>query len=68
MVAIARAPSPKLTAWRHALLEEIARGRCLSSRGHFNPRGVRRKISNFNVRHRGAPLNQKHQPLPVMRI
>jgi hypothetical protein len=38
------------------------------SRGRFNPRGVKRKMSNFNVRHRGAALHQKHQPMPVLRI
>jgi len=57
-----------LVAWRDALLEEIARGRCVSSRGRFNPRGVKRKMSNFNVRHRGAPLHQQHQPIPALRI
>jgi hypothetical protein len=57
-----------LTAWRDALLEAIARGRCVSSRGRFNPRGVKRKMSNFNVRHRGELLHQKHQPTPVLRI
>jgi hypothetical protein len=25
-------------------------------------------MSNFNVRHRGEKLQQKHQPIPVMRI
>jgi hypothetical protein len=34
----------------------------------LNPRGVKRKMSNFNVRHRGAALHQKHQPTPVLRI
>jgi hypothetical protein len=57
-----------LAAWRDAPLEAIARGRCVSSRGRFNPRGVRRKMSNFNVRHRGESLYQKHQPMPVLRI
>jgi hypothetical protein len=57
-----------LPAWRDALLEQIARGRCVSSRGRFNPRGVKRKMSNFNVRHRGELLHQKHQPTPVLRI
>jgi hypothetical protein len=32
------------------------------------PRGVKRKMSNFNVRHRGEKLHQKHQPVPVLRI
>jgi hypothetical protein len=57
-----------LPAWRDALLEEIARGRCVSSRGRFNPRGVKRKMSNFNVRHRGEKLHQRHLPTPALRI
>jgi hypothetical protein len=57
-----------LPAWRDALLEAIARGRCVSSRGRFNPRGVKRKMSNFNVRHRGELLHQKHRPTPALRI
>jgi hypothetical protein len=57
-----------LTAWRDLLFTEIARGRCVSSRGRFNPRGVKRKMSNFNVRHRDEPLHQRHQPTPVLRI
>jgi len=57
-----------LAQWRDALLDEIARGRCVSSRGRFNPRGVKRKMSGFNVRHRGALLNQQHQPVPALRI
>jgi hypothetical protein len=57
-----------LAAWRDALLADIARARCVSSRGRFNPRGVKRKMSNFNVRHRGELLNQRHQPTPALRI
>jgi hypothetical protein len=50
------------------MLNEIAAGRCVSSRGRFNPRGVKRKMSNFNVRHRGAKLHQKHEQVVVLRI
>jgi hypothetical protein len=57
-----------LPAWRTALLDEIANGRCVSSRGRLNPRGVKRKMSNYNVRHRGEILHLKHQPVPVLRI
>jgi hypothetical protein len=57
-----------LARWRDALLDEIARGRCVSSRGRLNPRGVKRKMSNFNVRHRGELLHQRHQPTAVLRI
>jgi hypothetical protein len=54
--------------WRDALLDEIARGRCVSSRGRSNPRGVKRKMSNFNVRHRGETLHLPHQPTSILRI
>jgi hypothetical protein len=57
-----------LPARRDALLEQIARGRCVSSRGRFNPRGVKRKMSDFNVRHRGEKLHQRHLPTPALRI
>ena len=50
------------------MLEEIAAGRSVSSRGRFNPRGVKRKMSNFNVRHRGELLHQKHEPVPALII
>ena len=39
-----------------------------ASRGRSNPRGVERKLSPFNVRHRGEPLRQDPQPTPVLRI
>ena len=58
----AAVPPERLLQWRDALLAEIARGRDVSSRGRFNPRGVRRKMSSFNVRHRGERLHQPHQP------
>jgi len=57
-----------LPQWCDALLEEIAGGRSVSSRGRFNPRGVKRKMSNFNVRHRGELLHQKHEPTPALII
>ena len=57
-----------LPSWRNALLDEIAQGRCVSSRGRVNPRGVKRKMSNYNVRHRGEKLHQKHEPVPVFLI
>jgi hypothetical protein len=57
-----------MPSWRDAMLAEIAQGRCVSSRGRLNPRGVKRKISNFSVRRRGQLLNQRHQPTPILRI
>ena len=50
------------------MLDEIAAGRSVSRRGRFNLRGVKRKMSNFNVRHRGELLHLKHEPVPVLLI
>ncbi len=50
----------------HSVLGEIASGRAVSSRGKRNPRGVKRKMSNFNLRKRGDPLNQPCDPTPRM--
>ncbi|AGU49536.1 hypothetical protein VAPA_1c24340 [Variovorax paradoxus B4] len=50
------------------MLAEIARGRCVSSRGRYNPRGVKRKMSNFKVRRRGAELHRRHEPTPALRV
>ena len=68
MPQAAAVPPERLPAWRDALLEEIARGRCVRSRGRFNPRGVRRKMSSFTVFHRGELLHQRHNPIPKIRI
>jgi len=42
---------------------EIAAKRSEKSRGKTNPRGVKRKMSNFNLRCRGQPL---HQVTPII--
>jgi len=55
-----------LACWRDALLAEIAHGRCVSSRGRS--RGVKHKMSNFNVRHRGELLHQHYAPTPALVI
>ena len=44
------------------MLEEILAERVVSSRGRRNPRGVKRKMSNFPLRPRGAT------PLPPMQV
>ena len=46
-----------MTKWRDALLDEIAGGRCVSSRGRLNPRGVKRKMSNYEVRRHWEPVS-----------
>ena len=68
MPQAAALPPERLPAWRNALLDEIAQGRCVSSRGRLNPRGVKRKMSNYAVRRRGAPLHLNHEPVTVLRI
>jgi hypothetical protein len=35
-----------------AILDEILQERCSSSRNRINPRGVKRKMSNYNLRPR----------------
>ena len=50
--------------WLDSILAEIASGRACFSRGLRNPRGVKRKMSNFNLRKRGDPLNQPCRPIP----
>lgn len=50
------------------MLSEIAAGCSVSRRGRFNLRGVKRKMSSFNVGHRGELLHQKHEPVPVLFI
>jgi hypothetical protein len=50
------------------VLKDIASGRCVSSRVRTNPRGVKRKMSNYKLRHRDEPLHQRHQPRPTISI
>lgn len=64
----AAVPPEQLPAWREALLAQIARCCCVSSRGRTNPRGVKRKMSNFNVPPRDAPLRRQQLPRPVLII
>jgi hypothetical protein len=40
-------------------LEEILEERAVSSRNRRNPRGVKRKMSNFPLRRRGSGLMSK---------
>ena len=51
-------PPPRMSkAFRDAVRDEIFQERVVSSRNRRNPRGVKRKTSNFPVRRRGsAPL------------
>ena len=49
-------------AFHNSALEEILQGRVVSRRSPRNPRGVKRKMSNF-------PLRPRHtKPLPAINI
>jgi len=69
-VVACRLPAPfppeQRKSWLDSVLSEIAGGRAVTSRGKRNPRGVKRKMSNFNLRKRGDPLNQPCAPVPRM--
>jgi len=43
------------------VLDEILEERVASSRGRRSPRGVKRKMSNFPLRPRGAPPQPRTQ-------
>jgi hypothetical protein len=49
-------------AFHEAVLEEILEERVVSSRNRCNPRGVKRKMSNFPLRRTGST------PLPKIDI
>ena len=49
-------------AFHERVLDEILQERVVSSLGRRNPRGVKRKMSNFPLRPRCAP------PLPPMQV
>jgi hypothetical protein len=51
-------------SWLESLLAEMASVRAVTSRGKRNPRGVKRKMSHFNLRKRGDPLNQPCITIP----
>jgi hypothetical protein len=55
----ATVPPEQWENWRTSLLAEIARCRAVQSRGKSNPRGVKRKMSNFRIRRPSEPLNQR---------
>ncbi|MDP2827378.1 MAG: hypothetical protein Q8O37_02095, partial [Sulfuricellaceae bacterium] len=57
-------PPELRSGWLDSLLEEIASVRAVTSRGKRNPRGVKRKMSKFNLRKRGDPINTPCEPMP----
>ncbi len=57
-------PPEQRKSWLDSVLREIASVRAVTSRGKRNPRGVKRKMSKFNLRKRGDVLNQPCNPTP----
>ena len=55
-------PPRQRIAFHERVLEEILQERVAPRRGCRNPRGVKRKMSKFPLRPRGAP------PLPPMQV
>ncbi len=55
-------PPRKKSAFHDAVLDEILQERVASTRNRRNPRGVKRKMSNFPLRPRGG------KPLPRIDI
>jgi hypothetical protein len=45
-------PPRQRKAFHHAILDEILEERVVSSRNRINPRGVKRKMSNYPLRSR----------------
>jgi len=45
-------PPRKRKTFHEAILDEILEERVVSSRNRINPRGVKRKMSNYNLRPR----------------
>jgi hypothetical protein len=52
-------PPGERAAFHEGVLEEILEERAVSSLNRRNPRGVKRKMSNFPVRRRGSDLMPK---------
>jgi hypothetical protein len=46
-------PPRQRKAFHETILQEILQERVSSSRNRINPRGVKRKMSNYNLRPRG---------------
>ena len=53
-------PPQQKKALHETILDEILEERVVSSRNRINPRGVKRKMSNYNLR----PRNRQHTRRP----
>ena len=61
-------PPEDRVQFHEAVLEEILEERVVSSRNRRNPRGVKRKMSNFPLRRRGSKPLPKIDLQNVIRI
>ena len=52
-------PPRQRKAFHEAILDEILEERVVSSRNRINPRGVKRKMSNYNLRPRKRQRTQR---------
>ena len=55
-------------AFHDAVLDEILQERVVSSRNRRNPRGVKRKMSNFPLRQRGSAPLPSVNPAKIIEI
>jgi len=55
-------PPEHRQSWTQSILAEIASEPSVKTRNRSNPRGIKRKMSGFNTRKRGALLNLKCEP------
>jgi hypothetical protein len=56
-------PPEDRQSWIESVLAEMASEPSVKTRNRSNPRGVKRKMSGFNTRKRGALLNIKCEPM-----
>jgi hypothetical protein len=61
-------PPVERKAFHEAVLDEILEERVISSRGQRRPRGVKRKMSNFPLRPRGAVCSVRIEFAKCIRI
>ncbi len=55
-------PPTKMEMLNEVVLDEILEERVVSSRGRCNPRGVKRKMSKWPIRHTGAECPAHREP------
>ncbi len=61
-------PPQQKKVLHEAILDEILEERVSSSRNRINPRGVKRKMSNYNLRPRKRQRTRRLDPAKWIRI